>query len=450
MKLKDIVYAAIAEDYSSANNIFGSELVKRIEDKLEEKKKELVEVNWANVAMAGAAIAPQIPGMAKSAMGMFGGVQKFRRDSKFGNAYDTLKQHSKRGKRPDDVALINFIETNNLGVEQSRFIGKYEADFLLNFLEDKNNDHATRLNVEKLLGKSEDDYKNAFSLIFRYYKGTGKTNLSQAFLSDHRRYQAKISTMNQNSAEDATMSYDGASVPTDDDIFGEEYLTERGWMSNMARSAMVDPSRFNTQSAGLSTAMDSAVSMGRDIKKSYDTLSSSKFKNAAEKRERIKRNVQSIKIAADQSSRNPNGEVDLDFGSRKSYTVKASISNLTADWIQNFYLAGNEFGSLSGQKPTTKSAARKELISNLDSAEAFSRFLENSERKIKNNGTHNTDPWRQRFGLGQSEKFLKAMNKDGIIMTPRDAKETIDDPLKQKEREREYEIQGQQGFGGFG
>ena len=42
------------------------------------------------------------------------------------------------------------------------------------------------------------------------------------------------------------------------------------------------------------------------------------------------------------------------------------------------------------------------------------------------------------------------MNKDGIIMTPQDAKEKIDDPLKQKEREREYEIQGQQGIGGFG
>ena len=40
MKLKDIVYAAIAEDYSTANNIFGSELVSRIETKLEEKKKE--------------------------------------------------------------------------------------------------------------------------------------------------------------------------------------------------------------------------------------------------------------------------------------------------------------------------------------------------------------------------------------------------------------------------
>ena len=38
MKLKDIVYAAMAKDFSTANNIFGSELVSRIETMLEERK----------------------------------------------------------------------------------------------------------------------------------------------------------------------------------------------------------------------------------------------------------------------------------------------------------------------------------------------------------------------------------------------------------------------------
>lgn len=138
MKLKDIVYASLNEDYSTANNIFGSVLASKIEKKLEIRKRELIESltkdigkEWqkgnsfakANMVGLGLSAALGVIGLGVSIPGALQGMKQARRFGKIGPNLKYIQRWFPKAKPGDEILLA--FESSSGSLPSHQYI-KYE------------------------------------------------------------------------------------------------------------------------------------------------------------------------------------------------------------------------------------------------------------------------------------------------------------------------------------